>query len=689
MDDLEYSDFSEYPCRICGSVEYRYYGGGYNCREGHRNDELREQVGDEEDFDFNRSQMRLSMSQSRMTPQTARVATKKFRKKSGKGDHDVNSRYGITEEQQSQLFEEERSRFQRQGDKKKHVIMEAAMQVLILQIESVKNKFPFLWAGSDDEKKKDFESLARKLFQAYSNVLSFQYSHTDSLHPELPVLAPAYKPSPYFLPKKQSINTEEAIRQLANASFDDLDKELMLDDYDYGNESSLSDSDFDFDADSIEGVNSAVKSGNSASTDTRELGRLLELSSNTTSHTDDTTKATRFPAKRTKPLCNPFSYLNMTFLTHLALIHSGVPVLFSDLARGLEMGKIPGYRPDFQLSKDIVTVRFNINEIRAFHTRFLPGTDQLYYDSRLMMEMLAKECRVPDWKLDDSSALLLRLMDEMALPRGYFPYIKCHVDKCIGSLNFVVISVDDMYLTPCALLSAAILFFLRLVYTLTVFDEEENWEAFEINDRLKAQGLATQDDLVEEWQKKIQKTALYSETRFVDEPVKDEKDFDDLLEMANRILGPTRVIDNTASIKGLFGAGKYDQTVHRGSGRDVRNTRSTQSSRSAHNAHNTQAHSTRTQSTTISLPCDNFKRYRSYSGNLESIPSPHALALKLIQKLVGIQPRHLERVISEIFEKQDSTLLERERVVKYARRRRMRMGMKDKVRVESEVYTFY
>lgn len=84
MDDLEYSEFGEYPCRVCGSIEYRYYGGGYNCREGHRNDELREQVADEDDFDFSRSQMMMrstQLSQSRMTPQTARVATKKFRRK--------------------------------------------------------------------------------------------------------------------------------------------------------------------------------------------------------------------------------------------------------------------------------------------------------------------------------------------------------------------------------------------------------------------------------------------------------------------------------------------------------------------------------------------------------------------------------------------------------------------------------
>lgn len=660
MDDLEYSEFLEYPCRICGSVEYRYYGGGYNCREGHRNEELREQVADEDDFDFSRSQMRnTQLSMSKMTPQTARVATKKFRKTSGKGSHDVNERYGITEEEQAQLFEEERSRFQRKGDKKKHVIMEAAMQVLILQIESIKkiDKFWTNFGKKSEQKKQEFEQLGRKLFQAYANELSFSYSHTDTLHPEISALAPPFKPSKYF--KKKQKEEDPATIGRASASFDDLDRDLLLDDYDYGNESSLSDSEDEH-----------VVEDNKL-----ELGRLLNVNTTTTITTTVDTetpvvRAEKFPRKRTKPLFNPFSYLNMTFLTHLALIHTGIPILFSDLARGLELGTIPGYRPDFQLSKDIVTVRFNINELRAFHTRFLPETDQLYYDSRLMLEMLARKCKVPDWTLQ-GDALLMRLLKEMCLPIEFFPFIKCHVDKCIGPLNFAILT-DDLYLTPCSLISAGILFFLRLLYTLTTFDEDENSEIYNINQKLKSQGLPIQEELVEAWKKKFEELALFAESEEQDKPVTDEEEYAKLLEMANRMLAPTCILDNKASIKGIFGHEKYEKTV---------------SIKIEDKSKDQLYYNTNAKIKSIKLPCDNFSIYRSYpvNFNLNALPYPHRLGLRLIQRLVGIRPADTEKIIRRIYEKQDGTVLERERVCTYEKKR----GRKEKEKLSTDVYVFY
>lgn len=660
MDDLEYSEFLEYPCRICGSVEYRYYGGGYNCREGHRNEELREQVADEDDFDFSRSQMRnTQLSLSKMTPQTARVATKKFRKSSGKGSHDVNERYGITEEQQAQLFEEERRRFQRKGDKKKHVIMEAAMQVLILQIEAIKN-FEGIWSifgEKAEESKKEFEQLGRKLFQAYANELSFAYSHTDTRHPEISALAPPFRPSKLFK-KKQKMGAEEAMRQLMNeASFDDLDRELMLDDYDYGNESSLSDSS---DEDSETG-------------DKVELGRLLELQpSHPESSNPVTVRAERFPRKKTSPLRNPFSYLNMTFLTHLALIHTGIPILFSDLARALELGTIPGYRPDFLLSKDIVTVRFNINEIRAFHTRFLPGTDELYYDSRLMLEMLARQCKVPDWKLKESSFLVMRLMKEMCLPIEFSPFIQCHVEKCIGLLNFAVLT-DDLYLTPCSLAAAGILFFLRLLYTLTTFDEDENYTIFGINSELKSQGLPIQEELISAWEKKFEALALFTEAGDEEEPVTDEEEYAQLLEMANRMLVPTCILDNRASIKGIFGQESYERAL------------AIKPKKKNNPSYFSFYYETRGK--TIKLPFDNYRIYRSYPANfnLNALPYAHRLALRLIQRLVGISPTDTEKIIRRIYEKQDAEVMGRDRICSYDKKR----GRKGKQKLSSEVYTFY
>lgn len=651
MDDLEYTEFLEYPCRVCGSIEYRYYGGGYNCREGHRNEELREQVADEDDFDFNRSQMRSTqLSQSKMTPQSARVSTKKFRKTSGKGEHDTNKRYGITEAYQSELFEEERNRFQRKGDKKRHVILESSMQILILQIENVKNNFPEFWDNFDEiertKLKQEFENLARKLFRSYANQLRFPYSHTDTFQPELTELAPAHQPSKYFK------------RKIVENSFDELDKELLLDDYDYGNESSVSDSDPE-----------------TESFDKVELGKLLETKINhvnmAPSDTPELYKAKRFPRKTTKPLRNPYNYLNMTFLTHLALIHTGIPVLFSDLARGLELGSIPGYRPDFHLTKDIVTVRFNINEIRAFHTRFLPDTDQLYYDSRLMLEMLARQCRLPDWLLNDQACdtLLLRLMGEMGLPASFFPYIKCHVTKCIGPLNFLILK-GDLYLTPCAILAAAILFFLRLLYTLEDQDDIDN-DSFDprvINERLRSQGLPIQSDLVELWKKRIDSKTLFTES---EGPVTDPDDYAQLLELANRVLAPTAILNNKSSIKGLFGSDRYDQVLNIKSNRkeDIR-----------------MAERTLIQHNMV-LPFDNYKHYRSYpdSFNLRCLPEAHQLALRLIQKLVGIRPNDLESVIKRVFETQDPTIIERDRVCNYMKKK----GPKVKEKIESNIYVYY
>ena len=670
MDDLEYSEFGEYPCRICGSIEYRYYGGGYNCREGHRNDELREQVADEDDFDFSRSQMMMrstQLSQSRMTPQTARVATKKFRKRSGKGEHDVNERYGITEARQSELFEEERNRFQRKGDKKKHVIMEAAMQILILQCETLKQEFPDLWKSA--KQREQFEQLSRKLFQAYANDLSFPYSHSDTLHPELSSLAPPFKPSKYFKRKSASsgarMTPEDAMTQLMNESsmiLDDLDKELLLDDYDYVNESELSDSEHD-------------------EKEITVFGQLLDTSEQNrkdiNNHDPVTSSATLFPAKRSEPLSNPFSYLNMTFLTHLALIHSGVPVLFSDLARALESGIIPGYRPDFLLSKDIVTVRFNINELRTFHTRNLPSTDQLYYESRLMMELLARQCRVPDWKLDEETgdALLKRLMGEMALPREYFPYIKSHVTKSIGPLNFLIFKVSDnnyMYLTPCSLIAAAILFFLRLLYTLE--DENDDSDLTPVESILKSQNLPSQRDLMEQWKLKIEeKVSIVEEP---DVPIKDADDFAELLDLANRMLVKTCILDNSSSIKGIFGEGKFAESCRINQSKTRKSFILDYSSFDA-------AGSIRK----IKLPLDNFKRYRSLplNVNTNALPQPHRLALRLLQKLIGIRPGDLEKIIKLIMEPSSSDALEAGRVKDY----RKKGGRKVVEKVESEVYTFY
>lgn len=674
MDDLEYSEFLEYPCRICGSIEYRYYGGGYNCREGHRNDELREQVADEDDFDFTRSQMRSTqLSQSKMTPQTARVATKKFRKRSGKGDHDVNERYGITEERQGELFEEERLRFQRRGDKKRHVILEAAMQVLILQIDCVKNNYNFsnLWSANIAEierKKEEFESLARNLFRAYANQLSFPYSHTDTLHPELTALAPPFQATRHF--RNQQNNNNPSASDSPNfmeddhPNFDDLlDRELLLENYDYGNESSVSDSENE--------TNSAPTTSTKLNV---ELSRLLETTNNTNTVPSDTSnnifKATRFPRKRTRPLRSPYSYLNMTFLTYLALVHTGVPILFSDLARALELGNIPGYRPDFQLSKDIVTVRFNINEVRAFHTRLLPETDQLYYDSRLILEMLAKQCRVPDWLLNESAedTLMLRLMGEMSLPAPFFPYIKSHVRRVSGPLNFMILK-GDLYLTPCALISAAIVFFLRLLYTLEYQDEdeEESSDSRVINQRLISQGLPTQSDLIKEWTKRIEEKTLLTES---EDPITDPEEYAQLLELANRLLAPTCILDNKSSIKGIFGNEKYERTMK------IRNTR-------RENFRFVDLKDIRE----INLPCDNFKCYRSYpySINLNALPSAYKLALRLLQMIVGIRPVELEIIIKRVFETQDSTVLERDRVCEYKRKG----GRKGRERIESEVYLYY
>ena len=681
MDDLEYSEFLEYPCRICGSIEYRYYGGGYNCREGHRNEELREQLADEDDFDFNRSQMRSTqLSQSKMTTQTARVATKKYRKRSGKGDHDVNLRYGITEERQGELFEEERTRFQRKGDKRRHLILEASMQILILQIDSIKKHFPDFWRhfGADEmiinSKQEEFETLARKLFRAYANELSFPYSHTDALHPELSALAPPFKPSKYFC-RKSNVGTNEESGATSNVNFDDeLDKELMLEDYDYGNESSVSDSDaeemgmdVDYNIPETE-VEAEMKI---------EMGRLLEMK-NTNSAPSDTPanfKATRFPSKISRPLKNAYSYLNMTFLTYLALVHMGIPVLFSDLARALELGDIPGYRPDFQLSKDIVTVRFNINEIRAFHTRFLPHTDQLYYDSRLMLEMLSRRCRVADWILDEDSgdALLLRLMGEMSLPSSYFSFIKSQVKNCIGSsLSFVVLT-GDLYLSPCALLSAAIVFFLRLLYTLEDCDCDcDNdcdcdCQSHVINERLRSQGLPTQTDLVEKWNESIRHCTLFTET---EGPVTDAIEYTQLLEMANRMISPTRILDNKISIKGIFGSDQYDNVLNlpRKDREKIKMADYT------------------TRMDEIVLPCDNFSRYRSYpeSINMNALPTPYKTVLRLIQKLVGIRPADLESLVRRIYEAQDPGVLESDRVVSYRK-----FGGRRREKVESEVYMFY
>lgn len=678
MDDLEYIEFLEYPCRVCGSIEYRYYGGGYNCREGHRNEELREQVADDDDFDFSRrSQMRSTqLSQSKMTPQTARVALKKFRKTSGKGEHDVNERYGITEEFQSQLFEQERSRFQRKGDKKKHVILEAAMQILILQCETLKNEFPHLWKNS--QQKREFEELARKLFQAYANDLSFPYSHSDTLHPELSGLAPPFEASKYFKRKivtnsggqKSKMTTEEAMRQLMNES-DDLDKELLLDDYDYGNESEVSDSELEESCESV-----ILPSGT-------EMGRLLDTTVVIKNNDAcNSMKASFFPARRTKPLRNPFSYLNMTFLTYLALIHSGVPVLFNDLSRALELGLIPGYRPDFNLSKDIVTVRFNINELRAFHTRNLPSTDQLYYDSRLMMEMLARQCRVPDWKLDESTgdALLMRLIGEMALPREYFPYIKAHVTKSVGPLNYLIFKpnpeedpLNSLYLTPCSLIAAAIFFFLRLLYTLN--DEDED-ELTPVESILKSQGLPTQEELINQWKLRIE--SKISLTEEPDLPIKDPDEYAQLLDLANRMLTKTCIIDNSSSIKGIFGEEKFEK---------ARDIKSPLKGNIFTHCNSDNSDSVSGSIRKINLPIENFKFYRTFPLNVNpnALPRAHRLCLRLIQKLIGIGPGDLEKIVKLVYESRKSGILEEGRVKSY----RKKMGRKVVEKVHSDVYSFY
>ena len=686
MDDLEYTEFIDCPCRVCGSVEYRYYGGGYNCREGHRNDELREQLADEDDFDFSRSQMRSTqLSMSKMTSQTARVAGKKFRKSSGKGNHDVNFRYGINLEEQTKLFEEERIRFVRRGDKKKHVIMEAAMQILILQIESIKSNiyFNFLWNNNNnnlngESKKIEFENLARKLFQAYANELSFQYSHTDSFHPELTNLAPDFKASKHFKKRKQkqqqiSMSLNKAISQLEFN--DELDKELLLDDYDYGNESSLSDSDEDLMIESRATVHKV------------EQGGLLNLKSNNTtcniqlSKDDSVVKAVKFPGKKSKPLGNPFSYLNMTFLVYLALIHTGVPFLFSDLARGLELGILPGYRPDFVLSKDIVTVRFNINELRAFHTRFLPNTTQLYYDLRLMLELLARQCKVPDWELSEEvvDGLIFRLINEMALPVQYFLFIKSHVGR-LGPLKFSVLNFEDgLFVSPCALIAGCVLFFLRLVYTLTEVDHDDDVnDVFSINERLKSQGLPTQDDLIKIWHKKLEENVLYSEEN-EHVPVVEPEDFANLLAIANDLLAPTCIIDNKTSIKGIFGSERFEEVT----GNPLKIFK--------------KMPSTSYDDCVINLPKDNFKKYFRYPQitNPLNLPNPHKLALRVIKKIIGVSPEDVEKIIFKIIEPSTesklklNTIVERDRVVDYSKKKGRKKEKVDKYKLGSEVFVFY
>lgn len=624
MDD--YTEFLDNPCRVCGSVEYRYYGGGYNCREGHRNDALCEQVAEDDDIDFSRSRMMRNsqLSQSKMTAQTSRVAAKKWSKRSGKGDHDVNSRYGITAEEQAALFLEERRRFSRKGDVRRFVLMEAFMQLLIHQICAIK-KINEFWVNFSVEvkhqKQQLFEELCRNIFKAYLNEIDFPYSHTDADHPEL------------------NVNNNTQSHQI----LDDLDRELFLDDYDYENETPVTDSESDeFEMDQPPARNENCHSTKSAS-----------LTS-----TNYPFKSENFPYKKSPPFGNAFSTLNPVLIAYLALLHVDVPILFCDLARALERGDIPGYRPDFLLSKDIVTVRLNINELRTFHTRQLPSTSQLYYNSKLILQMISRQCRVPDWSITESNfdGLLEKLMKEMVLPPFYFPFIKSHVNRVIKNLKFLILTDEHIYVTPCAIISAAILFFLRLLYSLHGLKSEDAVD--EVGEALKKFHLPTQEDLVREWDARIDSLELFADEDVIDEAVEDPERFDELLSIANKLVTPTCIVDSSASIKGIFGDSFVDQVKS--------------SPVPTHKKLKDPSWMKTRYDPKIVLPTQNYSRYLRYPDGIivDSIANPYKIALLLIHKLVGISADDTERIIKIVFETETTTTIDTLVIACYSKKKK-------------------
>ena len=156
------------------------------------------------------------LSASKLTSNTSKVAQRKRKLRSGRGDHDINARYGVSAQEQEALFAEERDRFKRSGDLSAYVDLEAMMQIILNQLSALKKDPRLGWIEAGQFSR--CEGLARRLFGAYCGGLVIRYDHIDRDHPEL--------------------NFKGGRVEFG----DELDRELFLSDHDYSAEESLSES---------------------------------------------------------------------------------------------------------------------------------------------------------------------------------------------------------------------------------------------------------------------------------------------------------------------------------------------------------------------------------------------------------------------------------------------------------------
>ncbi len=583
---MDWLEFTQYPCPLCGSIEYRDFGGGFHCREGHRNAELLELVGDDDD-DFLRSKMSMRGTQlsaaTRLTQTTSKVATRKRKLRSGRGDHDINARYGITPEFQGQLFEEERARFRRSGDLSGFVDLESMEQVVIAQITVLtRDKTMGLTGGAEHVQR--IEWLARKLMGAYGSALPVKYSHVDRDHPEL------------------QTEIEESI--------DELDKELHLSDHDYSAEDTLSDTSEE-DDDSIRIEEKAfVVEGTTTNTTTDTNAAT------TTTATDsiDDTPSSQFKYTRTaRPFANPLSCNNATLITYLALLLGGVPVLLDDFSERMERAFLPGYHPDFILSKDLVTTRVTSRGLRRYYTRHLPSAAELYSNVELMLRVLSRQCLVDEWTID-ASGLLKRVMKALCIPLSLEElFARFVLPKC-NPLRFRVIGQGEegkVFAGPCAQVAAGVVFVCRLML----------WE---------------DDSLLCAWKTRLsQLRKRFNDPEHSNQPLTDPDEFEELLRAANAHCYNRLLPESAAAVENIFGVELLKEAMIWGHRRNINDYK---------------AEEVPVASITELNP--KFEAYLKYPAevNLAATQERYQLVLEIVERSVGVRGYDLHRIICNLYE---------------------------------------
>lgn len=610
--DDQWFELKNNPCPLCKSITYRKGSEGYHyCSEGHRNDDFLEQDAEEgEHMRDGKGVRKNRIGRPKGSSSNTRVQ-RKYTHISGRGDHDLKTRYGISPEEWNEFQSQERSRFSRKSkDLRDFSLLEAGMQLLLLQLKALKNDPTIAWQAGQFEA---CERLARRLFCCWANVRNLRYEHRDSQHPEFAMEISlehrkADEEDEEEADEKEPVEQQEKQEKLRGKSVHGyktaLDSELKCDEIDNEAAESLLDLERGFQAmmnQTFENSSFASKSG-----DFKYLYRV-------------------------KPFGSFVSLQNMTLITYFALQFSNVPILLDDLSARMEAQTMPGYRPDFSLTKDFIAARF-ITEasLRFLGAPHLPTAAELYANSEVMIRWLSKRCRIADWSVE-GEGVLARILHELCVPPSYsIPFRRLISQKC-PRMSYRVF--DGVFVSPCALMAAGVAFCLKLVYGLVESDNGDDDEVFE------EAGLPTQRMLERAWRGRLKYyRGRFNNPDFMDEPITDPEAFDELCQIANSGFFNRMVPDGRLAANGIFGSETVNTVFGLAHPRDPSDFKAEPVKIENANA--------------ATLPTINFAKYLKYPQdvNLDSVDEPFRLLLQVLECSVGISGWNLHKIICKIYE---------------------------------------